>query len=88
LLIGRKALAPRKLFRRKEDMAIGKWEDFLPLFERHKNKTHENGYYLNYSSVPQDIKRAITLLPPSEHGKLEGLSYDQVLDREIVEKYR
>lgn len=86
LLIGRKELAPRKLFKKVEDMAIARWSDFEPLLERHKTKMKNSGYYLYYESVPQEIQEAVKSLSASE-SELEGLANDQVLDRELVQKY-
>lgn len=87
LLIGRKELAPRRLFKKAEDMAIGSWAVFQSILERHKTKMHDNAYYLYYESVPQEFKMAVKALSPSADGDLEGLGSDQVLDREIVQKY-
>lgn len=87
LLIGRRELAPRKFFRKVEDMAIGLWGDFQPLFNRHKNKMQGNAYYFYYESVPNDIKKVIQNLASIDLGTLERLPFDQVLNQELVEKY-
>lgn len=87
LLIGRKDLAPKRFFKKIEDMVVGSWSEFQPLLDMHKSKMHEDSYYLYYESVPKAIQRAIKSLTPSGEGELQGLAKDQVLDREIVQKY-
>ena len=87
LLIGRKQLAPRKLFKKVEDMAIGTWGDIKPLLERHKKKMHGDAYYLHYQTVPNDIKKHIKDLRSFDISSLERFSADQVLDAELVKKY-
>lgn len=87
LLIGRKLLAPRKLFKKVEDMAIGTWGDIKPLLERHKEKMHGDAYYLHYQTVPNEIKKHIKGLRSLDMSSFERLSADQVLDAELVQKY-
>lgn len=87
LLIDRKDLAPRKLFRKVEDMAIGTWNEIQPLLDIHKNKMLGEAYYLCYQSVPSEIKKQVQKLPPIDPSTLERLPSDQVLDRELVQKY-
>jgi hypothetical protein len=87
LLIGRIDLAPKKFFKKTEDMVVGDWEEFQPLLDMHKSKMHGNSYYMYYESVPKKIKKAIKNLKPSGEDELQGLGKDQVLDREIVQKY-
>ena len=87
LLVGRKELAPRKLFTKAEDMAIGNWDEIQPLLDSHKNKMHGEAFYLSYQKVPEKIKNYIQHMKPIDLSSLERLSFDQVLDRELVEKY-
>lgn len=87
LLIGRKELAPRKLFRKVEDMAIGYWKDLEPLLERSKSRMEGSAYVLDYQSVPADIVTYIKSLDPVDMGALQRASADQVLDAELVKKY-
>jgi len=86
-LIGRKKLAPKRFFRKSEDMAIGCWKEFQPLLDKHKTKMQGEAYYLYYESVPDEIKKSVKFLSASVDGELEGLGNDQVLDREIVQKF-
>lgn len=87
LLIGRRELAPRKLFKKVEDMAIGNWESAKPILEKYKKKMHGSAYYLQYQSVPNEIKKHIKSLESFDISSLERLSADQVLDEELVQKY-
>jgi hypothetical protein len=87
LLIGRKELAPRKLFKKVEDMALGVWESVKPILEKHKVKMKGDAYYLHYQSVPMEIKKYIQTLNTFDISSLERLSADQVLNEELVQKY-
>jgi hypothetical protein len=87
LLIGRKELAPRKMFKKVEDMAISDWNDVNPLLERYKQKMLGDAYYLYYHAVPNEIKKHIKELSTFNISSLERLSVDQVLDAELVHKY-
>lgn len=87
VLIGRNELAPKRWFKRVEDMAIGTWSEIKPLLERHKNKMHGQAYYLFYKSVPKEIEKYVQSLKSFDLRSLERLSIDQVLNRELVQKY-
>ncbi len=87
LLIGRKELAPRKLFKKVEDMALGIWESVKPILDKHKLKMQGDAYYLHNHSVPNEIKKYIQTLNPFDVSSLERLSVDQVLNEELVKKY-
>ncbi|UXD87263.1 hypothetical protein [Thalassolituus hydrocarboniclasticus] len=87
LLIGRKELAPRKLFKKVEDMAIGGWDSVKPILEKHKVRMEGDAYYLYYQSVPIEIKKYIKTLKAFDISSLERLSFDQVLNEELVKKY-
>lgn len=86
LIIDRKELAPRRLLKKSEDMAIGLLSDFLPLIDQYKEKKMNGGYYLYYESVPKSIRQKVKSLPSSE-GELEKVPFDQVLDADVVNKY-
>jgi len=83
VFIPRKELAPRKLFRRVEDMTLVSYKDVLPLFERHRSPEHP-GLVLAYAAVPPDIAAFIQSLPPTT-SVLQGVPADSMLDRELVE---
>lgn len=87
MIIGRKELAPRRLFKKTEDMAIGMWNDFQPLLNSYMNRMEGSAYYLYYESVPKEIKKTIQKLSSIDLDSLERLSADNVLDEELVEKY-
>ncbi len=88
LLIGRKELAPRRFFKRTEDMVIGNWDEMRPLLDSHKTRMQGDAFYLRYEKVPAQLKRHIQQMKPIDLDSLERLPFDQVLDRELVEKYR
>lgn len=87
LLIGRKELATRRLLKKVEDMAIGVWSDIQPLLDTHKTKMHGNAYYLSYPSVPSEIKKVVQGLTSINLEDIQRLPADQVLNRELVQKY-
>lgn len=87
LLIGRQSLAPRRLFRRKEDLAIAPWPQFLPLFEKYKTRMLDGAWYLHYGAPPAEVRAAVKQLEPSPQDELTLLAYDQVLDREAAQQY-
>ena len=88
LIIGRDELAPSHLLENEEDTALGSWEDFETLIINHKTKMQNDGYYLSYEVVPQYIQTAVKALPSLDFDELERLPYDQVLSKELVNKYR
>jgi hypothetical protein len=87
LLIGRKELVPRKLFKKVEDMVVSAWEVVEPLLDKHKTKMQGGAYYLFYRDVPNEIKAYIQRLKSFDISSLERLSVDQVLNTELVQKY-
>lgn len=87
LLIQRRELAVRKLFTKKEDMAIGSWLQFRPLISKFSSKSVGGGSYLFYEKVPSEIEKAIKALPTASTSELEGISQDRVLNEELVRKY-
>lgn len=89
LLIPREELAPRKLFsRRKKDTVMVTWENIQPLLDKHKSKMQDDAYYLSYQTVPAQIKNQIQKLKYFDISDLKIISLSDVLDEELVEKYR
>ena len=86
LIIGRKQLAPRRFFRKKEDMAVGKWDDVVLLLEKYCSRRDGEAYCLSYETIPPAIQTYVRGLEPVPMSDLTGLPVDQVLDREIVNK--
>lgn len=86
LLIPRQELAPKKFFKKTEDMCLLSLEEALPIISQYayKHKRHE-GYKLPTDETPKEIIKAIKKLSPYSH-KIEGVPSDQVLNREIMEK--
>jgi len=83
VFIPRKEFAPRKLFRRAEDMALARYQDVLPLFQRHRS-TERSGLVLAYDSPPADVAAYLRNLAPTT-AQLQGVPADCMLDRELVE---
>lgn len=87
LLIGRKDLAPRKFLKKTEDMVVGNWDEFQPLLESQKSKMLGEAFYMHYHKAPEQITKHIQQMKPIDLTAFERLSFDQVLDMELVEKY-
>jgi hypothetical protein len=86
LIIGREELAPRSMFRKKKDSFFAEWAEVSPLIEKYSSREHDGAFNLKYSACPSDIAQFIRALvgnPPTA----SGISADQVLDRELVDKY-
>ena len=88
LLIGRKQFAPRRLFRRKQDSCLVPLENARPVIETFAVEDHVRpAFCLRYAYPPDEILQFVKALAPLD-GKLEGVSMDQILNRELVEKCR
>ena len=88
LMIGRKELAPRRFFRRTEDSCLVPLADALPLIERFATRDCARpAFFLHYASPPAEILQFVRALIPLDE-KLEAVSLDQILNRELVEKHR
>ena len=86
LIVPRKELAPKRFFRRVEDRTLVTWKSVLPVFERHSKKRYGTAIALDYEKPPSDVIQFVESLPKDDR-ELTGLSADQVLDRELFEKY-
>lgn len=84
LLIQRKKLAIRKIFTKKEDVAIGSWIEFIPLISKYSKKTINNSSYVFYDEVPIDIVKAVKNLPSTSIEELEVISPENILNEELV----
>jgi len=82
-IVPRKDLAPRRLFKRVEDHTVVAFQDVLPLFEKHRS-INAPEFVLNYDVPPKDIAKFVEALPKSER-KIQGVSTDSMLDKELVE---
>lgn len=88
LVMPRQELAPRRLFRRKEDLCILPFADALPYLNKYRSGEYPiPAFSLTYASAPTEIADFVKSLKPY-HEKMTGVAFDQILNREIVEKYR
>ncbi len=85
LCIPRKELAPRKFFRKKEDITFVAWDVALPILSKHGTQNEDGSISLNYLAPPSDVVKLVQSLP-AEGRAISGLSADTVLDREIYER--
>jgi hypothetical protein len=86
LIVSRKELAPRRLFRRVEDKTIVALRDALPILQKHGAVDTHGTLILDYDRPTDEIASYVTSLPV-EKREVRGLAADQVLDRELVAKY-
>jgi hypothetical protein len=86
LIVVRQELAPRRLFRRVKDRSLLAWRDAQPIFDRYGSKQSDGAISLDYDRPPDEIVRFIRSLRAG-NPEISIVSADQVLDRELVEKY-
>jgi hypothetical protein len=86
LIVPRKELAPRRLFKRVEDRTIVALEDVLQVLEKYGTADMDGTIILDYDTPTGEIAKFIASLPPDERD-IKRLVADQVLDRELVTKY-
>jgi hypothetical protein len=84
LLIPRKELSPRRLFRRIEDRALLAWSDATPILERHGSRLAD-AISLDYPHPPKDVTSFVRSLPATDRN-IVGVAADKVLDRELVDQ--
>jgi hypothetical protein len=85
LIIQREDLAPRRLFRRSKHTVFVPWADVHPHIASYHSR-NDGVFDLNYVKCPQEIAAFIRSLDREEPA-ITGVTADQVLDRELVEKY-
>ncbi len=88
LLIPRQELAPRSLFKKRDDICVAPFERALPLLEPFR----ANGYSLpvfafSYTTIPANVTSFVKGLKPHT-GDIKGVAMDQVLNQELIEKAR
>jgi hypothetical protein len=86
LIVIRKALAPRRLFRSADDRVLLTWQDALPMLKRYGSSEPNNSIVLDYDQPPEQMASFVRSLPGGNQ-EIALVSPDQVLDRELVEKY-
>ena len=86
LVVGRRELAPKRLFRQASDTARIAWWQAERVIRDHSSTTG-GGFLLNYSAPPRDVVELVrSHLPRKE--PLQGIAADAVLDAELVAKHR
>lgn len=86
LIVQREDLAPRRVFRKSNDTVFVPWADVYPLIAMYRGTRNDGAFDLNYERCPQDIAEFIRSLSRNEP-TATGITADQVLDRELVQKY-
>lgn len=88
LLVPRSQLAPKKfLGGKKDDMCIVPWADALPIIQTYQVEGYEFATYeLPSPDTPEGIKVFVRSLSPSK-AAIQLPGFDEVLDRELVERY-
>ncbi len=82
----RKALAPRRLFRRADGRVLLTWQDALPMLRRYGSSQPDNVMVLDYDQPPEQMASFVRSLPGGNQ-EIALVSPDRVLDRELVDKY-
>jgi hypothetical protein len=86
VIVPRQRLAPRRWFRSRQDIVVLEWSELEAILPRFPIVAGEINYYqLYYSATPADIERMIRQKPASDSIS-GGVTIDQILDRELVEK--
>lgn len=86
LIVVRKELAPRRLFRRVEDRTIVALKEALPILQRHGTPDVNGTLVLDYNAPTDEIAGYVSSLPADKR-MVKALPADQVLDRELAAKY-
>jgi hypothetical protein len=88
LVVPREELAPRPLRGEAEDSCFVPFDRVRPVLERYATEDYARpAFCLSYTSVPDDISRFVENLEPFAE-ELQGVPADDVLNRELVDKYR
>jgi hypothetical protein len=83
VVIHREETAPRRLFRRRSDLAIATWAELEPILDGFPLQEEPLPHYmLSFQTAPDQILAFITSQPALSENP-EGLSPDHVLNREL-----
>jgi hypothetical protein len=82
VLVGRKALAPRRLLRKTTDMPLVPWSEVEPLLGGHASRSRDPGLFLDYAEPPAEVVEFVRSLPFTPIR--QRISADSVLDAELV----
>jgi hypothetical protein len=86
LIVPRKETAPKRFFRRVEDRVLLAWSDARSFLERYGSRTYGDTIALNYAQQEKEVTNFVESLARDDR-QIIGISADQVLDRELIEKY-
>ena len=88
LVIFRQDLAPRRLFKRQDDTCVVPFDSALPVLESFKSNDYNMpAFALCYATAPRNVTAFVKNLKPHT-GQMEGVAIDQILNQELVEKFR
>jgi hypothetical protein len=87
VFIMRYELAPRRLLMKKEDVALADWADIKASLPFKTVERHLTYLAPEYEERPKAVETFIRSLKPAKP-EITGISFDQILDRELVAKYR
>jgi len=62
------------------------WEQALPWLGKYRSRQQFDLVVLDYASAPADLAQFISALPAASPS-VEGIPFDQILDRELAEKH-
>jgi hypothetical protein len=86
VLIQRKTILPKRLFRTSEDQVLATWNEIEALVRQFPLEQGPIPYrLLSYSAVPASVTSHLVRLRPMKE-KLEGVGIDTILNLELVEK--
>jgi hypothetical protein len=84
LIVPRRRLAPRRWFRRQDDMVVLTWAEVEPVASQYPRRAGEPVCYeLFYDATPPDIERMILAREPPP-ALPQSIPFDQVLDAELI----
>jgi hypothetical protein len=88
IVIPRQELAPRRIFKKRDDLCIVNFGQALPLLEPFRTNEYViPSFKLSYSNAPDNIKSFVKNLKPLS-GDMNGVPVDQILNEEIINKHR
>ena len=82
IIIARDKVSQEQATEKKPDISVIPWNQAFQIIEKYSEKIQEDGFLVNsYTEVPEEVKQFISQLPSS--GKVERISFDNILDREL-----
>ncbi|MFT3807264.1 hypothetical protein [Arenimonas sp.] len=86
LCLARKQLAPRRLFRKVEDMVFVRWQDVLPVFQKFGNSGADGVVTLDYLTAPPEVAKFFRSFP-ARRENVSLVSAENVLNTELCQPY-